>query len=383
MDCSTVSSATDAALAAFAARCMRSAAELAQATGQQVDYLPRRAALAALGGTPPDLERAPAGASAGASHYVDAHMLYQAYEAGRCQRYRRPDGRLGLMAALRVAGQPEPPGGLCLCIDDPTLEDEASLAAYEGLLEMMADWLGGQFAALVPEPEAPPAEEELLGDFERAALRRAALRGDEGEWRRLMNVAFMRMYQLGADDEQRLRQLALDLVRQLIAVVAEATDGEEGAWPERSYRLEILQSTDVFGLSAWLSEAAKALTERLFDPLAAGRNRVVRDVLRAIDREPSAPHSLASLAATQHLSAARLGQLLREQTGRSFSTCLNEIRLRHARRALRQSERSIAAIAREVGYDDPAYFSRVFRRYTGESPAAWRRSQLESGDGAS
>jgi AraC family transcriptional activator of pobA len=38
--------------------------------------------------------------------------------------------------------------------------------------------------------------------------------------------------------------------------------------------------------------------------------------------------------------------------------------------------RSVEDIAREIGFDDPAYFSRFFRKRTGVSPAAWRQAQI-------
>ena len=49
-------------------------------------------------------------------------------------------------------------------------------------------------------------------------------------------------------------------------------------------------------------------------------------------------------------------------------------RLSAAKALLAEEELSIAAVARQVGYEDPAYFSRLFAARTGESPRAFRRS---------
>ncbi|MNL85110.1 Transcriptional activator NphR [compost metagenome] len=57
-----------------------------------------------------------------------------------------------------------------------------------------------------------------------------------------------------------------------------------------------------------------------------------------------------------------------------------ERRLLEAKRLLMFTIRSVEDIGREIGFDDPAYFSRFFRRRMGEAPAVWRRRHL-AGDG--
>jgi AraC-like DNA-binding protein len=48
-------------------------------------------------------------------------------------------------------------------------------------------------------------------------------------------------------------------------------------------------------------------------------------------------------------------------------------RMTRARDLLATSQLPMAEIAAQLGYDDPAFFSKQFRRHTGTSPAAWRR----------
>ena len=47
-------------------------------------------------------------------------------------------------------------------------------------------------------------------------------------------------------------------------------------------------------------------------------------------------------------------------------------RLQLATGMLRESRRSIAEIAAEVGYESEAAFNRAFKRYLGLPPGAWR-----------
>ncbi len=68
-----------------------------------------------------------------------------------------------------------------------------------------------------------------------------------------------------------------------------------------------------------------------------------------------------------------LSELCSKAHGRSFQQTLEDIRLQHARRLLRETDLKIAAIAMACGYPNGAYFTNVFRRRMGAAPGAWRR----------
>ena len=60
---------------------------------------------------------------------------------------------------------------------------------------------------------------------------------------------------------------------------------------------------------------------------------------------------------------------------------LTRWRLHLAADLLQGSQRSIAAIASEIGYESEAAFSRAFKREQGASPATWRRAARGGGSG--
>ena len=71
----------------------------------------------------------------------------------------------------------------------------------------------------------------------------------------------------------------------------------------------------------------------------------------------------------------------RSAVGLSALDLMHERRVLEARRLLAYTEAGVADVARELGFSDPAYFSRFFSRRVGESPAAYRAS-LQSGQTA-
>jgi AraC-like DNA-binding protein len=84
--------------------------------------------------------------------------------------------------------------------------------------------------------------------------------------------------------------------------------------------------------------------------------------------------SLDETARALGLSARTLKRRLDEE-GTSFSAILDEQRRARALLLLRSPELSVDTIAERVGYSDIANFTRAFRRWTGTTPTAFRRTQ--------
>lgn len=81
---------------------------------------------------------------------------------------------------------------------------------------------------------------------------------------------------------------------------------------------------------------------------------------------------LEELAAACGMSPSRLSHLFRDQLGVAPMRWLERLRIDRAREQLVMTGRPIAEIAAAVGFDDPDWFARVFKRRTGATPRAFR-----------
>jgi AraC family transcriptional regulator of arabinose operon len=90
-------------------------------------------------------------------------------------------------------------------------------------------------------------------------------------------------------------------------------------------------------------------------------------------RRLAEPIGLADLAAACGLSVSRLAHLFRAQVGLTPQQFLEAQRLGRARQLLELTPRPVAAIAAEVGYENPFYFTLRFKRATGLSPRDYRK----------
>ena len=84
------------------------------------------------------------------------------------------------------------------------------------------------------------------------------------------------------------------------------------------------------------------------------------------------PLSLQSLSEQFAISQAYMSKLFRKYAGQSYAQYLTRLRMEAAKRVMEENpEFYIKDIAPLVGYQDQFYFSRIFRSYTGQSPAEY------------
>jgi AraC family transcriptional activator of pobA len=74
------------------------------------------------------------------------------------------------------------------------------------------------------------------------------------------------------------------------------------------------------------------------------------------------------------LTPERLNRLTRAETGQAALDLLHARLAREAGRRLMYTVAPIAKLAHELGFEDPAYFCRFFKRRTGRSPRDYRRA---------
>ncbi|MHA3773421.1 helix-turn-helix domain-containing protein [Verrucomicrobiota bacterium sgz303538] len=82
--------------------------------------------------------------------------------------------------------------------------------------------------------------------------------------------------------------------------------------------------------------------------------------------------SLSDYAALLKVTVNHLNDTVREQTGQSAGEIIRQRRLLDAKRLLLHSDMSVSEVGYHLGFEDPSYFSRFFRRYAGVSPAEFR-----------
>lgn len=75
-----------------------------------------------------------------------------------------------------------------------------------------------------------------------------------------------------------------------------------------------------------------------------------------------------------HYHKSRLYELFRKSTGTTPLRYFNRLKIEEAKRLILEKRQSFSEISEMLNFDNPLYFSRVFKLYTGISPSAYRES---------
>jgi len=111
-------------------------------------------------------------------------------------------------------------------------------------------------------------------------------------------------------------------------------------------------------------------------PQARGQERAVRIYRGLIEQYVDDPAiSLNGLAERVGMSSDHLGVLFHREMGMTPVEYRTRLRLLRARELLVSTAKSVREIAREVGFPNAPYFTRLFRRTFGLSPLEYARSQ--------
>jgi AraC-like DNA-binding protein len=105
-------------------------------------------------------------------------------------------------------------------------------------------------------------------------------------------------------------------------------------------------------------------------PLVAG---TIEEYLR---EHIAAATNLSRMADHFAVSRSTLCRVAKQACGDSIQRMHERMKVEWARTLLGLGRFNVAEVALRVGYRDPLYFSRVFRRQTGESPKRWARREL-------
>ncbi|HKL75172.1 MAG TPA: helix-turn-helix domain-containing protein [Halanaerobiales bacterium] len=166
----------------------------------------------------------------------------------------------------------------------------------------------------------------------------------------------------------------LDFIYRIIEEINEVTEDEgESFYELSSFMREILQAETERTMRKYIQKIGDKLFTILRKSKGDSSSKYsVNQALDYIENNYNKELSLKKVSKKVGLSLYYFSHLFKEEVGVSFVTYLNKFRIKKAKEFLVNSKMNIAEISFEVGYNDPNYFTRVFKEYEDLTPSEFR-----------
>jgi AraC family transcriptional regulator, transcriptional activator of pobA len=98
------------------------------------------------------------------------------------------------------------------------------------------------------------------------------------------------------------------------------------------------------------------------------------EFLELLDKNITKHKQVSTYTDLMNLSAYQLNEITKSSVGKTASELINEHILLEAKRFLLATPNQVKEIADQLGYEDPSYFIRFFKKHIGQSPETFRHS---------
>ncbi|HZJ86797.1 MAG TPA: response regulator transcription factor [Erysipelothrix sp.] len=134
---------------------------------------------------------------------------------------------------------------------------------------------------------------------------------------------------------------------------------------------EILNATKKEQLITILKNAINDIRSDVGEKLY---NNNIQKMIQIVERDYDQELNLKFVSDELHLNTVYLGQLIKRETGKTFSQYLNAYRIKKAQKLLLTTDLSINEITFAVGYSSSGYFYKNFKRICGVSPTEFKEA---------
>jgi AraC-type DNA-binding domain-containing proteins len=140
----------------------------------------------------------------------------------------------------------------------------------------------------------------------------------------------------------------------------------------QDYLKNLIQTDNYEKLRKWfiekLSDACRNITTKKEEQTCG----IISRAKQFIEENYNRDISLDDVSRIVDISPYYFSKLFKEETGENFIEYLTNIRMERARKLLQNRELSIKNICIDIGYSDPNYFSRIFKKQAGLTPTEYR-----------
>jgi two-component system response regulator YesN len=166
--------------------------------------------------------------------------------------------------------------------------------------------------------------------------------------------------------QARYLELIMNLLR---AAIESGIPSHKIADYSSEYVKKLFNSDTAHNMSKHMHELVTDLTDSIKASHSGKNLKMIQSAVNFIDENYSKDLCLEEAAQSIGLSSYYFSHLFKRETGQTFIEYLTKIRIEKAKKLLSETNLNVAEVSEKVGYQDPKYFSRVFKNIVGIPPS--------------
>jgi two-component system response regulator YesN len=158
------------------------------------------------------------------------------------------------------------------------------------------------------------------------------------------------------------------LIEYLVMVHRRAMESgvsEDSCLKYTEYIQEMLLIENIEKLILWCINRIRYITQKIQKVKSEKGNYLIERAKTYIKEHFNEELTLEDLSKNLNISPQYFSKLFKEQTGYNFIEYLTYIRIEHSKYLMASTDMTIKEICYSVGYSDPNYFSRLFKKKHG------------------
>lgn len=194
--------------------------------------------------------------------------------------------------------------------------------------------------------------------------------GDSLESIEALNYIFDWLIREYSDQTLKIKNKLLEIIFLVYRIAWEIgmdEDAKEGFFLEK-----MLSIKDMSELRVWCRKRVEYVAQQIRSNRENRAGTLTKKAKEYIDENYAKSITLEDVSREINVSPQYFSKLFKEETGKNFIDYLTGIRISAAKKLLSQGNLSIKEICYHIGYSDPNYFSRIFKKTVGVTPTEYK-----------
>lgn len=250
-----------------------------------------------------------------------------------------------------------------------------NVSAANRMLETQdSDAIQGRITEYIMELKSGEAPPDYPFKTEKALISSIA-DSDKHEAQKLLNELLGHILFSSGGDFGRIKSRVYEL---LVIVSRAAMDA--GVSAEQTFNMnhdffrKAAPISNIDELCMMLAEIMNRYIDSIFEFSDVKNTDVIYKAVHYMRKNYTRKVTLEEVAKAAFLSPTYFSKIFKQEMGCSFNTYLNRLRVDKSKQLLLQSDLQLVDIANALGFEDQSYFTKVFKRITGESPNQFRKT---------